>query len=59
MIDVVSCVEVNALGFFLDSHDGEAHVNAAVELPFLNLKHTRTHTLMGNYSMQKDIIPCS
>lgn len=45
MINVVFRVEVDALGFFLDRHDGEAHVNAAVELPFLNLEdHTHTHT---------------
>lgn len=63
MINVVFCVEVNTLGFFLDSHDGEAHVNAAVELPFLNLdddthqeKHASSYT--GPCSVFQQQQPC-
>lgn len=57
MIDVVFCVEVNALGFFLDSHDGEAHVNAAVELPFLNLDDD-THK-RNTLEAKRDNVLCS
>lgn len=38
VVDVVFCVKVNALWFFLDGHDREAHINAALDLPFLNLE---------------------
>lgn len=37
VIDVFLCVQVDAHGFLLDGHDGETHVDAAVQLPFLDL----------------------
>lgn len=38
MKDVVLGVQVNAHGLLLDGHDGEANVDAAMELPLLQLK---------------------
>lgn len=38
MEDSVLGVQVDAHGLLLDGHDGEAHVDAAVELPFLQLR---------------------
>lgn len=37
MIDVVLRVQVDAHGFLLDRHDGEADVDAAVKLSLLQL----------------------
>lgn len=37
MEDVVLRVQVDAHGFLLDGHDGEADVDAAVKLPLLQL----------------------
>lgn len=36
--DVVLGVQVDAHGLLLDGHDGEAHVDAAMELPLLHLQ---------------------
>ena len=41
VIDVLLCVQVNATTALFDGHDGEAHVDAAVELPFLDLYNER------------------
>lgn len=42
VIDVFLCVQVDAHGFLLNSHDRETHVDAAVQLPFLDLRDTCT-----------------
>lgn len=36
--DGVPGVQVDAHGLLLDGHDGEAHIDAAVELPLLQLR---------------------
>lgn len=38
VVNVFLGVQVDAQGFLLDSHDGETHVDAAVQLPFLDLR---------------------
>lgn len=37
VIDVLLCVQVDATGPLLDGHDGQAHVNAAMEFTLLDL----------------------
>lgn len=37
VINVFFSVQINALGFLLNGHDGQPNVNAAVELSFLNI----------------------
>lgn len=42
MVEVVSSIQVDALGFFVDGHDSTADIQRAVEFPFLDLK-TQPH----------------
>lgn len=37
VIDVLLCVQVDATGPLLDGHDGQAHVDAAMEFTLLDL----------------------
>lgn len=49
MINVFLGVQINALGFLLNGHDGQSHINAAVELAFLDLHKAQTEGLTYKY----------
>lgn len=38
VIDVLLGIKIDALGFLLNGHHGEPHINAAMKLPLLNLQ---------------------
>ena len=38
VVDVILCVQVDAHGFLLDRHDGEADIDAAMKLSLLQLR---------------------
>lgn len=38
MVNVVFCVEVNALGLFVDGHDRQPDINGAMDLPLGDLQ---------------------
>ena len=38
MVEVVSCIQVNAFGLLVDGHDSQTDIQRAVELPSLDLK---------------------
>lgn len=40
MEDVILGIQVDAHGFLLDGHDGEAHIDAAMELSLFQLRET-------------------
>lgn len=37
VIDVFLGIKIDALGLLLNGHDRETHINATMQLPFLNL----------------------
>lgn len=39
MVKVVSSIQINAFGLFVDGHDSQADVQRSKELPSLNLTH--------------------
>lgn len=39
VVQVVSCVQVDAFGFLIDGHDCQTDVQRSMELPSLNLQH--------------------
>ena len=50
VINVFLSIKIDALGFLLNGHDREAHVNAAMQFPFLNLQdkvNTQCHEYFG------------
>lgn len=46
VIDVLLSVQVNATGPFLDGHDGEADIDAAMEFAFLDLRQVNKTYLL-------------
>jgi len=49
VINVFLCIQINALGFLLNGHDGQSNINAAMELAFIHLHTAQAEGLTYTY----------